>query len=393
MRIALIGDFDTFVVRGLERPLHLLPYRLSPGFNLLRGLREINAGEIHVLVVTPEVDRPIVEPGPLGILHRLPCPRGSGSPSLFLWRRALLLRELRKIDPDIVHGQGSEGEYAFTAVTSPYPNVITFHGIMHRVHEINPPPLFSLSHVPRWVEKIVARKARHVISISQEVETFLHNRHSPARTYRLPNAMAPCFFEVQPKPDPASHTVLYVGAIQRRKGLIHLVEALAAAQPRLDRPVRLLVIGPEAKGPEQAYAALVRSRAQELGVSNRIEWLGVLRESDVAATLARSDMLVLPSFWENMPMCIGEAMSAGVAVISTTAAGIPDWVEDGRTGLLVPPGDSPALAQALFSLLSNGELRAQLAAAGRAKARAQYAPSVVAEKTLRVYEEICRQQE
>jgi Glycosyltransferase Family 4 len=89
------------------------------------------------------------------------------------------MRELHKIQPDIVHGQGTEAAYAFAAVTSPYPNVITFHGIMHRVHEVVPPPLISVQRAAPCLEKLVARGARHVISISKDVEEFLESRHSP----------------------------------------------------------------------------------------------------------------------------------------------------------------------------------------------------------------------
>ncbi|MGD1017996.1 MAG: glycosyltransferase family 4 protein [Verrucomicrobiia bacterium] len=390
MRIALIGDFDTFVCRGLERPQHLLPCRLSPGLNLLRGFREIGLTDVHIVVVTSEVRQPTVDKGPFGVLHRLPRPPLSGSASLFLWRRRLILAELKKIQPDIVHGQGTELEYGLTAVTAPYPNVITFHGVMHRVHMIEPPPLFSLSHAARLIEKVVARKARYVISISHEVEDFLRRRRSPARTFRIPNAMAPCFFEVQrAQRNTDRYALLYVGAIQIRKGLLHLVDALAIVQRRLGQPVRLRVIGPAlSSGPNANYERSVRARAAELGVAEQIEWMGVQNELAVARAMAASDVLVLPSFWENMPMSVGEAMAAALPVVSTRAAGIPDWVEEGKTGLLVTPGRSDELADALVGLLSDAEMRERLGATARAKALAQYAPRVVAQKTLEVYESI-----
>jgi glycosyltransferase involved in cell wall biosynthesis len=183
------------------------------------------------------------------------------------------------------------------------------------------------------------------------------------------------------------HAILYVGEIQKRKGLIYLVEALARLRDSFPDSLVLRVIGPS----NNSYKQAVEQRAVELKVNHQIEWLGVQRETGVADTLSQSDLLVLPSFWENMPMAIGEAMSAGVAVISTRTAGIPNWVEDGQTGLLVPPGDSPALAQAISTLLSDAELRGKLAAAGRAKALRTYLPRVVARETLKVYEEICGQ--
>jgi glycosyltransferase involved in cell wall biosynthesis len=274
-----------------------------------------------------------------------------------------------------------------TAVTSPFPHVITFHGIMDRVHRVTPPPLFSLNHVPRWTEKFVVRSVQNVISISQDVDDFLRERKSRARSFRIPNAMAPCFFEVKPEPrTDGRYAILYVGAIQPRKGLIYLVEALARLRDAFDNSLVLRVVG--ASG--GTYKDEVMQRAVALNVAGQMEWLGVLKERDVAQVLARSDLLVLPSFWENMPMCIGEAFAAGVPVVSTRTAGIPNWVDHGKTGLLVKPGDSVELADAVGQLLRDEPLRRAMGAAGRAKATAEYLPRVVAEKTLAAYETICR---
>lgn len=387
MRIALLGDFDTFLFRGQERPLSRSYYRLSPALNLARGFAELGIQDIHYLVVTPEVDQLTVDEGPFGMLYRIPRPRGSGSATFFLWRRHLILKELAKIRPDVVHGQGTEQEYGFTAATSPYRNVLTMHGILDRVLRVTPPPLFSLSHVPRWLEKYVVRKVQNVISISQDVEDFLRECQSPARSFRIPNAMAPVFFKVEPAPREAGrYSVLYVGEIQPRKGLIHLVEALGRLRESFGETLVLRVVG-TLKGD---YKDLVQKRAVDLKVDHLIEWLGVQQEPRVAQELARSDLLVLPSFWENMPMCIGEALAAAVPVISTRVAGIPNWVDHGKTGLLVKPGDPVELADAIGRLLRDEPLRRAMGAAGRAKAAAEYLPRVVAEKTLAVYETICR---
>jgi glycosyltransferase involved in cell wall biosynthesis len=386
VRIALLGDFDTFLFRGQERPLSRSYYRLSPGLNLARGFAELGVKDLHYLVVTPEVDRLTVDEGPFGTLHRIPRPRASGSATFFFWRRHLLHQELARIQPDIVHGQGTEQEYGFSAVTSPYPHVITFHGIMARVHQVTPPPFFSLNHVPRWMEKYVVQRTQNVISISQDVEDFLRESKSPARSFRIPNAMAPCFFAVTPtaRAD-RRYALLYVGEIQPRKGLIHLVEALARLRNSFGDSLILRVIG----AAKNEYKNAASQRAVELKVDHQIEWLGVQREGGVAQELARSDLLVLPSFWENMPMCIGEALAAAVPVVSTRVAGIPNWVDEGKTGLLVKPGDPAELAEAIGRLLPDEVLRRAMGTAGRAKALAEYAPRVVAAKTLVAYETIC----
>ena len=388
MRIALLGDFDTFLFRGVERPLSHSCYRLSPGLNLARGFAELGFRDFHYLVVTPEVNQVTVDEGPFGTLHRIPQPRASGSATFFVWRRHLILKELARIQPDIVHGQGTEAEYALTAVTSPFPHVITFHGIMDRVQRVTPPPLFSLNRVPRWTEKYVVRRVQNVISISQDVEDFLHECKSPARSFRIPNAMAPCFFEVTAEPRATGqHTILYVGAIQPRKGLLYLVEALARLRDSFPNSLTLRVIGSS----NDSYKQVVEQRAMELKVDHLIEWLGVQQEPRVAQELARSDLLVLPSFWENMPMCIGESLAAAVPVVSTRVAGIPNWVDHGKTGLLVKPGDPVELADAIGKLLRDEPIRRAMGVAGHAKATAEYLPRVVAAKTLTVYETICRQ--
>jgi glycosyltransferase involved in cell wall biosynthesis len=202
--------------------------------------------------------------------------------------------------------------------------------------------------------------------------------------------VAPCFFSVnsvlQPADDPA---LLFVGTIYPLKGLIHLVEALPVIRRRLGRPVRLRVVGAIGGGKQAAgYAKLVHARARECDVAGDIEWLGTVGENGVAALLSRSHALVLPSFQETLPMAVAEAMAAAVPVVATRAGGTPELVEHGRTGLLVAPGRSDELADALGTLLADDTLRRQLGAAGRAKAVATYAPGVVAQQTLAVYKQI-----
>lgn len=393
MRIALIGDFDTYLLRGLERPQQLLPYRLSPGLNLLRGFRELGVKDIHILVDTTEVKRPTVDEGPLGILHRLPCPRFSGSACFHLWRRHALLRELARLQPDILHGQGTEAEYAFTAVTSRFPNVITIHGIMHRVHQIVPPRMLTTQHVARWLENLVVRKARHAICISRAVEQFLQMRASPARCHLVPNAIAPHFFEVQPPTvGHTQPTLLFVGTVYPLKGLLHLVEALPPLQQLLGQPVRLIIVGKGGSGGKgQAYESLIRKRAADLRLETQVEWWGWQDERGVARALAASHVLVLPSFEETFSMCIAEAMAARVPVVASRVGGVTDLITHGSTGLLVSPGNSHEIAEAVHTVLRDSELRSQLVTNAHDAALNRYAPRVVAAKTLEVYQAIARE--
>src|SRR5580704_5879238 len=89
------------------------------------------------------------------ILYRLRAPRFSGMPVAFFPRVLRIHSLLRALKPDIVHGQGTEREYAAAAVLSGFSNVITVHGILREVHRVTRPPLFSPAHAGRWVESLV----------------------------------------------------------------------------------------------------------------------------------------------------------------------------------------------------------------------------------------------
>lgn len=390
MRIALIGDFDTYAVRGLERPAALLPYHLEPGLNLLRGLREIGQRDVHLVILTSEVKAPAVEDGPLGTVHRLPKPPLFGCASFFMGHRHLILRELAGICPDVVHGQGTEQAYAFTAVTSPYPNVITIHGIMNRIHKAVPPRVFSLDHILRWMEKQVVRRARDVVCISPAACEFLQEQQSPARCHMIPNAVTPCFFDVHPNLGPRSDPLLlFVGTIYPLKGLLQLVEALSVVRAQFGLMARLRVIGSTGGNPRnEAYFKQVRRRVGELGLEACVDFCGVRSAAGVAAALTESAALVLPSFQENAPMCVAEAMAAGVPVIATRVGGVPNIVDDGVTGLLVTPGRTAELARAICQILSDTSLRLRLAEAARVRALERHTPGRVAEKTRTVYAQV-----
>jgi glycosyltransferase involved in cell wall biosynthesis len=123
------------------------------------------------------------------------------------------------------------------------------------------------------------------------------------------------------------------------------------------------LLGDETLGEKQEYARELQELTTKLGLEERIHFRGFYE--NVAHGYAAMDCFVLSSLSETYGMVTIEAMAAGVPVIGTDSAGTPDILTSGRTGLLVPPRDPQALANALTKLMSNPELRAQLAAAAQ----------------------------
>ena len=152
---------------------------------------------------------------------------------------------------------------------------------------------------------------------------------------------------------------LIAGVIARltdQKGHRFLFDALAAA-PGLAE-VHLLVVGGGERGDD------LRGHAAALGLTRRIHFLGPRR--DLGNLLGAMDVFAMPSLWEGLPLSLVLAMAAGVPPVATAVAGIPEVVEDGRTGLLVPAGDAAALAAALGRLVSDAGLRARVGRDARA---------------------------
>ncbi|MEO8678931.1 MAG: glycosyltransferase [Vicinamibacterales bacterium] len=108
----------------------------------------------------------------------------------------------------------------------------------------------------------------------------------------------------------------------------------------------------------------LRGRVSSLNLQGRVHFLGARR--DLGNLLGASDIFVMPSFWEGLPLSMVLAMGAGLPVVATRVAGIPEVVQDGRTGLLVPPDDGAALGSALARLVADPHLRANLGEAARA---------------------------
>ncbi len=165
--------------------------------------------------------------------------------------------------------------------------------------------------------------------------------------------------------------ILSVGRLVAKKGYADLLAALALLPAGL--PWRFVHVG---GGPLAAELAALAAR---LGIAQRIEWRGPAMQEVVLQHYRRSDLFVLACRTaddgdrDGLPNVLIEAQSQGLACISTRLSAIPELIEDGRTGLLVAPGDTTALAEVIATLLGNQEVRARLGAAGLARARAAFA--------------------
>jgi len=236
----------------------------------------------------------------------------------------------------------------------------------------------------RYVERLLARRARRIITITESLARFNEERVGIPRAklvivhYGL-DELPPAWSSNPPLqlPDDA-RVLLALGRLVPQKGLDLAVRALPAL--RRTHPDTVLVVAGE--GPERDALA---SLAAELGVGDGLFLIG--RAGDVTALLDRAELLVHPSRWEGFGLVLLEAMLASRPVVATRVSSIPEIVIDGETGALVPPEDPKALAEALGRVLDDP---GSLGAAGRARALEQFSAAAMARKTAAVYAEAIR---
>jgi glycosyltransferase involved in cell wall biosynthesis len=156
--------------------------------------------------------------------------------------------------------------------------------------------------------------------------------------------------------------VLYVGALVPRKGGHDLIDAMAQVASSLPT-ARLTMVG----APENpVFARQLGEQVTRLGLSGRVVFHRYLGQAELAARMARAQLVVLPTLAEGLPRVILEAMAAGTPVLATAVSGIPEVVEDGATGMLVAPGDVAGLAERLCWALTHPTEAAVMARRARA---------------------------
>jgi glycosyltransferase involved in cell wall biosynthesis len=173
--------------------------------------------------------------------------------------------------------------------------------------------------------------------------------------------------------------VICVARLAPEKNIGTLLEAAARLTPSLPR-LHLLLVG---KGP---WKPTLEHQARMLGITDRLSFAGM--RTDIPDLLGTSDLFCLPSRTEGLGIAVIEAMAMGLPAVVSRVGGLPEVVEDGVTGALVPPGDHGALAEAIAAILGDARRATQMGAAGRDRASLCFDSRAMVKATQDVYEAI-----
>jgi glycosyltransferase involved in cell wall biosynthesis len=161
---------------------------------------------------------------------------------------------------------------------------------------------------------------------------------------------------------PDTRLVTAVGRITRQKGLIYLVQCAEDVLKRVPS-AHFLIVGDADY--DRDYANMLKNTIDALGLKDKFSFTGV--RHDVPAIIRASDVIVLPSLWEGLPLVSLESFAAGTPLIATHVGGLAEVVEDGVNGFLVPPGDSRSLGDKLVKVLTDSHLAERLVTSARRK--------------------------
>jgi glycosyltransferase involved in cell wall biosynthesis len=250
------------------------------------------------------------------------------------------------------------------------PKVIHFHGI-----DVE---FLKRYHLSRMIMKHLLN---YYISISRKMTDQLLdlgiNRHEIAY---LPNGVDVNLF--RPNGEKTDNLLLFVGRVTLHKGLNVLVKSLHY----LKKPVHLVLIGPVENTEKTTIFKLIEDETQR--GQHKITYLGVMNNVDIIKWYQKATLFVLPSFYEGFPITIIEALSCETPVVATPVGGIPEVVEDHKTGTLIPLNNPIALAEAIEYLLDNKGIRDKYGQEGRKKVIQTYSLEKSVEKLTQIYRQI-----
>jgi glycosyltransferase involved in cell wall biosynthesis len=293
--------------------------------------------EIHWVVMSDSLQerRDVSEWGQM--FHVLPTSQRGRATTLFRADRKAINAVLDEIQPDLVHGWGTEDVYGMAAVLSGRPNIVSMQGILSYYALKNRMP--ARSYLQAMLELFILWKAGRVTTESEWGRDVVMKRNPFAKVKIVEYGVQQVFFETKWQPEEKTPFALFVGGISPRKGIQDLVGAFR--DPKL-LGKELVVIG--------GRVGVWSENVQKNGPSN-IRWLGRKTAEETAQYMSKAWCLILPTRADTSPNVVKEARVVGLPVITTRNGGQASYVRDGEDGYFVECGNVNGLIQKIRKVL------------------------------------------
>jgi len=377
MKIALLTTDNRTMNKDFSAPA---PYFGTAPDALMQGFALTPEAEVHVVsCVRAKVQSP-PKLAPNIFFHSLCVPKIGWMRTGYQGCIRATRKKLKEIQPEIVHGQGTEMDCGISAAFSGFPNVLTIHGNMRRIARVNRVWPFSFLWLAAQLERLTLPRAAGVVCLSHHTRQEVMDL--ARRAWVVPNAVDSSFFEVNARPAPSVPArILCVGLVWLLKNQNAFIRALDPLAGSHKFELRFCGAADESNPYGREFFSLVKARPWCV-------YHGVARRDELKALLAQATVLALPSLEDNCPMSVLEAMAAGVPVVASKVGGLPDLIEEGKTGFFCDPLKAASMAAAIEKVLVNPSAAAEVARQAHRRARERFHPQVIARRHLEIYWEV-----
>jgi glycosyltransferase involved in cell wall biosynthesis len=348
--------------------------------NLLEGLRQAGRHRYTAFVAPAGAPDPAAprDPAFRYVVSRLPTERPAAR---ILWEQAVGPLEAARRRLDVLHGLA----YA-VPLAAPCPTVVTVHDLSF----VRFPELFRAPNRLYLTAstRAAVRRSRRVIAVSESTKRELVELLGvpPDKITAIPNGVEPSFAPAEPAAVEAfrrakglpERFLLHLGTLEPRKNLPALVRAYARLRRDHGVPHALMLAGGKGWHYDAVFAEIER-----LGLGSHVFLPGYVPFAEQPLWYSAAEVFVYPALYEGFGMPPLEAMACGVPVITSNTSSLPEAVGD--AGLQVDPHDEAALAEAMWRVIDDADLRSSMRAAGLARAR-QFDWVDIARRTVEVYE-------
>ncbi len=382
MKIALLTLDDR--ERPKRRDMSLPHFDPAPEA-LLQGFESAEGVEIHVVSC---LRQPFETPEKIGRniwVHGLVVPKIGWMRTAYIGTIHAVRKKLREIGPDIVHGQGAEKDCAMNAVFSGYPNVLTIHGNMAKIAELENSPPLSFYWIAGRLETFAIRRTAGVLCNSGYTESLVRPRAK--KTWRVPNPLRMPFFDTplteRPKGS-AIPTIVCVGTITPLKRQLEVLK-IAEEIHKEGYQVRFAFVGPDAKLEYgKAFFAKLRE-AEEKGYAT---YLGTKSCEELIALFDSVDAMIHFSAEESFGLVVAEALARNLKFFGAAVGGVVDIATGVEMAELHPAEETTPIKKGIIEWLKKGAPKPTEAAA---EIKRRYHPKVITERHLEIYREVLGQ--
>jgi len=285
--------------------------------------------------------------------------------------------EIKRVNPDIIHVHGTESQYAYCASRiSSRPVLISMQGICGFLKDGIPGMQYR-----EQFEVDAIKNSKYFVSRAKISDEYIMGINHHAKLFKIDDICDDMFFDVSRAPQPAR--LLFAGSVLESKGIEDLLASFAMLRKDF-REIKLRIAG----HCDESYKNVLKEKYVDYSAGDGISFLGQIDRDAILREYSRADLFVFPSHFETSPNVIMEAMSAGLPIVATKAGGIPDMINDGKTGILVNINAPVQIAEKVKHLLENPELKSRLANAAREFAGQRFREEIVVRKTMGAYKNI-----